>query len=93
MEDSNIKVDETLIADIVSRAKVRVLDCVRYKCPALEVSNYLSLYRFQDMLTKQIKYEFNVTEYKWVSFFDEFLELAVEISRLVDIWLFEELEQ
>lgn len=68
-----------------------MLDNLLYKCPVLDQSNYLSLYRFQDQLNKQLHHDFSLSEYKWVSFFDEFLELAMEISKVIEDIVFEEL--
>jgi|JI6StandDraft_1071083.scaffolds.fasta_scaffold06879_1 hypothetical protein len=90
MQDSNIKVVLQQVPAIVSRAKDRVLDNLEYKCPVLDQSNYLSLYRFQDQLNKQLHHDFELNEYKWVSFFDEFLELAVELSRSIEDHIFQE---
>lgn len=92
MQDSNIKVRPNQVAMIVGRARENLLDSLQYKCPALDQSNYLSLYRFQDQLNKQLHRDFELNEYKWVSFFDEILELAVEISRIIEDHIFLEFE-
>jgi hypothetical protein len=76
----------------VVKAKARVVDNLRYKCPTLESSNYMSLYRFQDTLNKQLKHDFDLNEYKWVSFFDEVLEMAIDISKSVEDFIFNELQ-
>jgi hypothetical protein len=60
MQDSNIKVSPTQVHDIIAKAKARAIDNVRYKCPTLDSSNYLSLYRFQDALNRQIKHDFDL---------------------------------
>jgi len=90
MQDSNIRIDLRQVPIIVSRAKERVMDCLKYRCPVLDQSNYLSLYHYQDQLNKQLQHDFELNEYKWISFFDEFLELAVELTRTVEEHIFME---
>lgn len=42
---------------------------------------------------KQIQYEFNINEHKWISFFDEYLEIAIEISSIVTEFLYAEVSK
>lgn len=75
-----------MIAD--SNDKVR--DILKGKCLIPHYTNYNQLDLFQKQIAKQLRVQFEETEFKWVNVMDEVLEIWQEICTQIEDFVIEE---